>query len=171
MGKSLGEVEPEAVDVVLLQQELQVALHEGTHQVRLMVEVMEDAIGVGCIHIEIGVVGCSFIVRRIPPHPGKGVGACGVVVDHVEDHCDTSAVTLIDKLLVHPVGAVSLVHGKEEGGVVAPAVVAVELLHRHQLNGIHAERLQVIQLRHRSIDITTFREITQQHLIDHQVVS
>ncbi|MPM63754.1 hypothetical protein SDC9_110637 [bioreactor metagenome] len=136
-----------------------------------MVEVVEDTVGMGCIYIEIGIVRCCFVISCIPPHLGKWIGARSVVVDYVEDHRHAPLVARIDELLVHPVGTVCLVHGEEEGGVIAPTIVSVELLYWHQLNGIYAQRLQIIQLRHRPAEITALCEIAQQQFIDYQIVA
>ena len=145
LGEALGEVEAETIEAVLTEQVLEVALHMLAHLGVLVVPVVEHAVGVGGCDVEPRVVRCGTVAGSVPIELGHGVCTGGVVVYHIEEHCDATAVTLVDELLVHLACAVGLVHGKVGAGVVAPAVVAVELLHRHQLDGVDAQRLQVVE--------------------------
>ena len=66
-------------------------------------------------------------------------------------------------------GAISFVHGKVEGGVVPPTVVAVELVDRHQFKGLYAEVLKVVEGVFDELEGALLREVSHQQLIDDQV--
>ncbi|MPM53696.1 hypothetical protein SDC9_100465 [bioreactor metagenome] len=135
-----------------------------------MVEVMKYAERMWCIHVEVRVVCSGFIVFCIPPHFGKGIGAGGVIIHHVEDYGDAAFVTLIDKLFIHQVGAVCLVEGEIECRIIAPAVVPVELLYRHQFNSVYAEIFQIVQFLNGSVNISLFCKISQQQFVNNQII-
>ena len=123
-----------------------------------------------CVNVKVGVVRCRLVGGSVPPHLGKRVGTGGVVVHHVQDDRYSPLVARVDKLLVHLVSTVRLVHREEERGVVAPAVVPVELLYRHQLDRVNPQCFEVVELPHRTLQVAALREITQQQLVDDHVV-
>lgn len=62
-----------------------------------------------------------------------------VVVNNVEDHCDTMAVSALDELLERQRAAVGDLNRKDMGGVVAPRPLTRELGYRHDLDRVDAE--------------------------------
>ena len=153
LGEAFGEVEAETVEAVLTEQIFKIALYMLTHLGILVVPVVEHAVGMWGCDVEPWIVPCGAVVGSVPIELGHGVCTRGVVVYHIEEHGDATAVTFVDELLVHLACAVCLVHGEVGAGVVAPAVVAVELLHRHQLDGVDAQCLQIVEAGKRSLQV------------------
>ena len=76
----------------------------------------------------------------------------------------------VDEGLVFLTCTVILVEGKPVVRVVSPAVVAVKFLYRHELDGIYAEVLDIVETLHSACDVLRSSEVTEKHLIDHEVV-
>ena len=57
----------------------------------------------------------------------------------------------VNKLLIHGLCAISLIHRKKEARIIPPTVVSVKLLHRHQFDGIDSHSLQIRKLAHCTI--------------------
>ena len=96
--------------------------------------------------------------------------AGGVVIDNVEYHGNSPAVTFVDKCLIMLTSAISLVKGEIRARVISPAVVSVKLLDRHKFYCVNAEILEIIELFLRPRKVVSGTEIPQMKLINHNGV-
>ena len=93
-----------------------------------------------------------------------------MVVYHVYDDCYAACMALVNEVLIFFTCTIVLVERKPVIRIISPAEVAVELLNRHELNCVHAEILDVVELGHGTLDILRCCEVTEEHLIDHEVI-
>ena len=170
LGEAFGEVETETVYLVFVQQELQVALHELAHQGTFMVEVLEDAVRMRGVCVEVGIVSRGLVLCAVPIQAGKRHVAGGMVVYYIENDGHAFAVAGVNEVFIHFWGAIRLIEGEEETRVVSPAVVPVKLLNRHQLDGVDAHVFQVVQLLQGAVDGAAGGEIAQMHLVDDRLL-
>ena len=99
--KALGQVEAETINLILLKQELQIPFDILLHQLTLMIEIMEHAVRVRSIHIEVGIIACRLILVGVPIEFGKGMIARSVIVHHVENYRHIQFVAPVDELSIH----------------------------------------------------------------------
>ena len=170
LGKPLGEVEAETINMVFTEQILQVTLHMIADFEILVVPVVEHAIGMRSRHVEPRIVGCGAIICGIPIESCHGVSTRSVIVHHIEDDSYAATMTLVDELLIHLARAIGLVHSKVGTRVIAPAEVTVELLRRHQFYGIDTQLLQIVELDPCPLEVLGRREVTQKQFIDNKVI-
>ena len=156
--KAFCQVKAEAIHFIFLQQELQIALHEFTHQRAFVVEIVEYTIRMGSLNIEVRIIFRSLVT--IPIQLGKRIVPGGVIIDHIENDSHTRFMASVNKLLIHGFCTISLVHRKEEARIIPPTVVSIKLLHRHQFDGIDSHSLQIRELTHRTIDVAGSGEVT-----------
>ena len=165
--ETFGQVEAETIQLVLFEEELQIAFHKLAHQRLFVIEVVEDTIRMRCIDVEVRIIGRSLVIAAVPIQFGKRMVARSMIVNDIKDDCHTSFVTGINELFVTVLRSISLIHGEIEAWIVPPAVVTVKFLHRHQFDGIDTDLFQIRDFIHCSTQITGCRKVTQMHFVDH----
>ena len=123
-----------------------------------MIEVMEHTIRMRCFHIEIWIILCSLIT--IPIEFSQRIISCSMIINHIQNNCHTRLMASVNKLLIHGLCAISLIHRKKEARIIPPTVVSVKLLHRHQFDGIDSHSLQIRKLAHCTIDVAGGGKVT-----------
>jgi hypothetical protein len=68
-----------------------------------------------------------------------------VVVNNIDDHCDTVSVSALDELLERQRASIGELNRKDMGGIVAPRPLSSELSYRHDLECVDAELFQMSQ--------------------------
>ena len=135
-----------------------------------MVEVLEDAVRMRVVCVEVGIVSRGLVLCAVPIQAGKRHVAGGMVVYYIENDGHAFAVAGVNEVFIHFWGAIRLIEGEEETRVVSPAVVPVKLLNRHQLDGVDAHVFQVVQLLQGAVDGAAGGEIAQMHLVDDRLL-
>ena len=157
VGQSVHGVQPQPVDVVVLEPHPDVVEDVATHLRRpLAVEVHQVAPGVASV-LEVGTESRQVVTRR--PE---------VVVDDVLDDAEASSVAAVDEALVRRRPAVRLVHREPRHPVVAPVVGAVEGVDRHQLDEVDADALEVVEPRECRVERALRPERADVQLVDHR---
>ena len=82
------------------------------HNGVLVVPVVEDTVRMRCVHIEERIVGSRLVGRGVPVHLGVRMGAGGLVVHDIDNHCDSALMARVDEFLVSGRRTVGLVEGK-----------------------------------------------------------
>ena len=131
LGETFGEVESEAVYFIFGQPVFDAAVHVVFGELAFVVEVVENAIGMGGVDVEPGVVGSGFSGGGVPVHLRQGAVVGDVIEDGVEDNGYAVLVTEVYKFFEFIGGAVVFVQGIVEVGIVAPAIVAVKFVDGH----------------------------------------
>ena len=167
--ETFGQVEAETIQLVFFEEELQIAFHKLAHQRFFVIEIVEDAIRMRSIDVEVRIVCRSLVFAAIPIQFSKRMTACSMVVDNIEDDRHTGLVTGINKLFITVLCSIRLVHSKIEAWIVTPAVVTVKFLHRHQFDSIDTDLLQIRDFVHCSVQITGCRKVAQVHFVNHQL--
>ena len=134
----------------------------------LMVHIMIYIVWMRRIFIEPRVVGGCPVA--VPPHFRPWMRSCRMVVNHIDNNCKASCVALVNEFLVLLARTIIFVKGEPMVRIVSPAEIAVKLLDRHELHGCHSKVLDVVELRHCTCDVLRSGEVTEKHLIDHQVI-
>ena len=166
--ESFRQIKTEAIHLIFLQQELQVALHKLTHQWTFMIKVMEHTIRMRRLHIEVWIVLCCLIT--IPIKFGQRIISCSMIINHIQNNCHTGLMTSVNELLIHCFCPISLIHREEKTRIIPPTVITVKLLYRHQLNGIDTHFLQVRKLSHRTIYVAGGGKVAQVQFVYHQLL-
>ncbi len=134
VGKSLGEVKAEPVDLVLLHPEAVDAVDELAGVRAFVIEIVSP-LGIGILEVVLGVVprilSRGLPGRAVEVHLHQGALTVTVVEHHVDHHGHAPLVGLVDQAFQVIAGAIILVGGKIKGGVVAPAQVPLELVDGH----------------------------------------
>ena len=112
VGESLGEVEPESVHPVLLDEVAEALFHVLPCEFEFVVPVVEHAVWMRSVNIEPRVVGSGLVFGRIPVEFRVRMCTRSLVVHHVHEHSNASGVAGIHKFPVHPAGSVGLVKGE-----------------------------------------------------------
>ena len=109
--ESLGEVETEAVDIVLLHEIYEISLEIVTDERRFVVDVMEHIVIVLCSDIEPRVVRCCGTAVLVELR--KWTASAGMVINHIEKDSHSPLVALIDEFLVILSCTVGLIESEE----------------------------------------------------------
>ena len=150
-------VDPQAVDVVVLQPHPDVVEDEPAYLARaLAVEVDQVAPGVAA-RLEV-----RPELRQVVPRRPE------VVVDHVLDHAHAGLVAAVHEPLVAGRSAVRLVDRVPQHAVVAPVVHAAHRVDRHQLDQVDAEGAQVAEPPERRVERPLSGERPDVELVDHR---
>ncbi len=170
VGKALGVIEANAVNLEFLKPIRVDAVHEILGRNRQMVKIVSPTVRrVGTVHIEPGIVARGLALGSVPVHLHERALAISMVEDHVHNDRDTPAMATVDKLLVLFGRAVVLVERHVEGGIVAPAFVVFELIVGHEFDGVDAQTLQIVQRIQNHLVIALAAEVTHQQFVDAQI--
>ena len=152
-------VQPEPVDVVVVQPHQRVVDDEVAHLVGLRtVEIDPVTPGVG-----------PTVVVQVRPEPRQHVPAgTEMVVDDILDDPQPPSVAGVHEPLVPGGAAVRLLHGVPEDPVVAPVAVAVERVDRQQLDQVDAEIDQMVELVDGRVQRAGRGEGADVQLVDHR---
>ena len=153
-------VEPQPVEMELLDPERGVLDHEFAHRFR--------ALGVVVHRRAPGRVMQIVEDRRI----GGEVVAVGaeVVIDHVEQHHDAAGVRGVDQRFQIVGVAVAGIRREQQHAVIAPVAAARKLRHRHQFDRGDAELGEIVQPLDRGREGALGREGADMQFVDHRLV-
>src|SRR5690554_7236385 len=142
IGKALGKVEAKSVNPKLVHPKNQDTVDQNLGMHAFVIKIVAP-LGIRILHVVVlvvpGIIGSGFSVFKI--HLKQGRLAVRMIQNNVHNHHHAAFVTGINKGFIIVLGTVSLVGGKKERRIIAPAVVALELIKRHQLNGIDPQTL------------------------------
>src|SRR5690554_1181904 len=142
IGKALGKVEAKSVNPKLVHPKSEDAVDQGLGMHAFVIKIVAP-LSIRILHVVVlvvpGIMGSGFSVFKI--HLKQGRLAVRMIQNNVHNHHYAAFVTGINKGFIIVFGTVSLVGGKKERRIIAPAVVALELIKRHQLNGINPQTL------------------------------
>ncbi len=160
VGDLVDGVEPQRVDVEVLQPAQGAPDQEGAH-----------AVAAGAVHVDRGAPRRAVALGEDRPEAGQHVALRAQVVEHaVEAHRQAGRVGGVDEPAQPRRAAVGVLGGVGEDTVVAPVAPTRELGHRHELDRGHAQLAQLREARNDAVERPLRRERADVQLVEDQLV-